>query len=284
MAWRNDKRTIRRKEEGRMSKRKTRTYLSVDFDFWVPEPFELDMGHGEADVYNNLLWHMRAASRLAMGKDLREELGLTSNERDPRFLPALLHDQGISIAQIGIADSHAHAYEFFKEKKRRTDDRVRVIHIDAHHDMFTHVEKFGCGNWLGRLVDEGEVDEVRLIYPEWVKDERYCKCSPPDEKYDKVITRTDYGLEKTIRDTFRFNRFKKVFICRSGAWVPPWVDGYFHDMIAGFCALNPNARVSAFGWTKKEDCVREQLDWKQIEKEAEEQKRAMAKLTEVKSD
>lgn len=154
-----------------------------------------------------------------------------------------------------IADSHEHI-------KMILDDDLKenffVHNIDYHHDFFYGDHKkniirwiddhFSCANWAGYM-------DFKHRMPQYV-----------------WIHRNGSETSSFVNETARFSRttdlsvlddvdFDYVFICKSSAWVPPFLDDqidklinmlYFHFENAKFHPddqlLN---RVSSFGFNKK---------------------------------
>lgn len=103
-----------------------------------------------------------------------------------------------------------------------------IVLLDAHHDSGYHVESyadylhqssFSCEDWMLEQQRRGTRDlEVR--YPTWFPD------GPSNDLPDGVLTRQRVDDEQSVDLVF-----DTVFVCRSGAWVPPWCDTAFEAFL-----------------------------------------------------
>jgi hypothetical protein len=203
--------------------------LSIDFDFFSREELIWDWGHGEREdnLFAHFAWQARYASSAF---DLYEA---TDPKKYADFLPfdiiPNLVKKGLKfddIKKIGVAESHKEAFRFFSRAKAPD----YLINIDAHHDIYTDCKTpLHCGNWVSHLHRRWQDNTKWIqIYPKW---------KALDEE----------GVEESVQKTgvpihaYRFNdwnpepvQVRSIFICRSGAWVPPHMDGYFIDMVRTF--------------------------------------------------
>ena len=191
------------------------TYLATK-DHW---PL-YDWGHSETHSPSLLdhLWHIRAAGFAAAG----------------------LHFPGLIIDQIQAFWKEVrltkHADLFYADSNANVmDDRVHrgmqsIVILDPHHDAgynenaaeeVVSKSAVSCENWVIPFVLNGR--DVELHYPSW---RFYAPSIEPEPQVP--LTR--------IVDPPRFNFgdlgvFDRVFVCRSGAWVPSWLDTYFWQFI-----------------------------------------------------
>jgi len=202
--------------------------LSIDFDYWMPEKIEWDFGHQEIPLMIDFIWHSRAANFLARDMDFRQEMSISLDEMHPSELGyALVGDLGCSFPRdsMAFAESHVSAHDWFKDVQDG-----ELWHIDAHHDIWYGREDINCDNWVKHLVDEGKVRSVNLVYPRWRMEEKFDfdwngKVEEVIARWRKkgVLFKKHYGLKSLPRGM----RFDRTFMCRSGAWVPPWLDNLF---------------------------------------------------------
>lgn len=212
--------------------------LSVDFDFFCREELMWDWGHSEeaelSFMYANTLWQHRY-----------NQLDMYA-ETDPRvhadfppesLLARLMKEKGIrlhkaAIPRVAVADSHQHAYAFFKDTPHPPDV---LVSIDAHHDVFSEpledlhrTDAVNCGNWLSWLYDIWPVDvEYLHVAPKWAEDESLIegkKRDVPSVRYEHWTPTTPMIL-------------RNVFICRSPVWSPPHLDPSFQEMAETFLAF-----------------------------------------------
>ena len=182
-----------------------KTLLTVDFDFFVPEKPEWDFGHRESLLFLNMLWGTRMGYLDLMKTD--------GNEKDFwQHIP-------IKPETVWVSDSHMYAYTLLHRVNR-------VVLFDAHHDCW-HSDSLGvekrehqvyCHNWLREWLIGGKNRKALWVKPEWQDD----ACTLPDDMKSKVEVVTwhkglDLGLKGPV----------VTHICRSGCWVPPWLDKAF---------------------------------------------------------
>jgi hypothetical protein len=198
--------------------------LSIDFDFFSREENVWDWGHDETPdrIFENQAWQYRYTGS---SFDLFEA---TDPRKYADFLPLNILPELVkkglvlnSMKKLGIAESHKEAAPFFAKAKTPADC---VVNIDAHHDLFTDTATaLHCGNWVSHLQAEWNTGtEYVQIYPKWK--------SPNQDGLPKgkveIIQWSDWTPERMA--------VRNVFICRSGCWVPPHMDGYFIDMVKTF--------------------------------------------------
>lgn len=201
--------------------------LSIDWDYFFPKverpedqrwPGELwfyDWGHHESPIMIREIWGTRGADFLYAGKDLP---GTTGEERDwwARF-------SGITPkARTYIAESHAMIVH-----PRVLDGITEIWSYDAHHDAGYKddaVERMAkkrtvfADDWAIMFAHAGIPVHVR--YPRW---RAYAmEEETPRVEIDRAV---DDGAPVLLP-------FDRVFICRSGAWTPPWIDADFEEFVA----------------------------------------------------
>ena len=102
-----------------------------------------------------------------------------------------------------------------------------VYLFDAHHDCGYRIKKpsdffeqttFSCEDWMLNHYFAGSRLNVR--YPEW---KTYAMDEPILEELN-VNRQIDDGKDLSVT-------FDRVFICRSGAWTPPWIDQKFMNFV-----------------------------------------------------
>jgi hypothetical protein len=165
-------------------------------------------------VLATIIWTSRAAALIASGKGLPGTTG-----EDLTFWDRFTFSPG---AKLYVADSHARAWT------PRVRNRVtEVVNYDAHHDAGYHGDKTGflaygaasCDDWV--LAYTGDCIPVSVVYPRWRDWAMTAEPEPPVP----VPRRVDDGTPDPVP-------FDRVFLCRSGAWVPPWADAAFYAFLA----------------------------------------------------
>lgn len=229
--------------------------LTVDWDFFNRRLFEAadrtpedrgqlglwDWGHREAPFFLFDVWPIRAAGFLRAGLPLP---GTTGEEVAFWARCAIRPD-----ARLFYGESHVLAAH-----QRIAKGVTEVVNVDAHHDAGyrrPHPEKvdvprwardeppdvpdsLDCGNWAYRyLLAEAR---YRVVYPRWrdVASDKH-----PD--WRTVEQTVDRGGEITSQSG---RPFDTVYVCRSGAWVPPWNDPQFRRFLY---TLAPSRRWRVLG-------------------------------------
>lgn len=196
-----------------------KTLLTVDFDFFVPERPEWDFGHQESLLYLNVLW----GSRFGYIDDMK------TDGNEVGFWQAM----DIEPTQpVWVSDSHIYAYNL-------TQGVNRVVLFDAHHDCW-HGDSLGvdktdrsiyCHNWLREWLRKGKKRTALWVRPEWQE-----ACVLPEDMKGRVDVEVwrkglDLGLGGPV----------VTHICRSGCWVPPWLDksftGFVGDLTSRPCVM-----------------------------------------------
>ena len=198
--------------------------LSVDWDYFFPEGhisadnsnWDLwDWGHLETMMFIETLWPMRAAAFLHRGLPLPTTTG-EENSFWNRF-------QFAPNCWMFFAESHSCVGLVEVEEGIK-----RVVNFDAHHDcgykplgeeLKTLTKgRIAADNWglFYKLTNR----KVEVIYPKW-KTWAFESETPPASP---VPRKFDNGRHLPV--------FDRIFVCRSGAWVPPWCDGSYRQFLA----------------------------------------------------
>ncbi|MGV8847244.1 MAG: hypothetical protein ACOH1Y_11785 [Propionicimonas sp.] len=214
--------------------------LVVDWDYFFARPelcapstgdhdvdalrWAFDWGHAETGFMVNGIWMFRAGDLL---RSLGELPG--SNGKWRTFWDRFTIDPA---ASVHVSDSN-----LFSGLERPVSggpfEKVSVY--DAHHDSgfngetlaeFVRGGVLSCENWTLAHVTLGtEPSNVHVRYPPW---RAYAlELEPaPGVPVDRAVD-DELPLTGVV--------FDAVSVCRSGAWVPPWLDQEFVD----FLDLNP---------------------------------------------
>lgn len=214
--------------------------LAVDWDYFFGNPMEAgnvkdptfwmyDWGHRETPFFieGEYIWGDRAAGFERHGIELP-----TVDVPADWWKQFKIDPQ----ATLYVADSNAWGG---RVRNPEGDSFDNVVLYDAHHDLFgiesrdqldafEESGEYTCEDWMFRHYLEGS--SLHWRYPQW-------QTRGPDiaDKLPKWIDLDHmYGDVEAPDDTF-----DTVFLCRSGAWVPPWCD----DQFAAFMAEAPVADV-----------------------------------------
>lgn len=222
-----------------MAARPRKVMISIDWDFFFPLPAAKDLqrwllfdwGHRETPFFHSaLIWEIRAHAFARAGLPLPR----TSAEATT-FWHWLSDRVDLRHVMLETRESHVDAFATVVHC-----EITHVINFDAHHDcgytgkrkrnIYPHArtEEIDCGDWLGVLATEYGV-EATVIYPAWRTD-----C--PERRGDADGVR----YLQTGRDVISIDKLLEqyqddvvsVFVCRSGAWTPTWIDGDFARFVS----------------------------------------------------
>lgn len=204
--------------------------LVIDWDYFFPNPFDggtftedtplqlWDWAHNETPFMRDYVWSTRAGGFIGNGLELPS---INDEHRSfwDRFRLA-------PRARLFYADSNALAVS-----RKIINPRTKFASVwlyDAHHDAgYGGVEQtkrlgeiirkgeWDCGYWMILYWTIGAALHVR--YPRWKVRAFDLECEPAVPGVDRAM---DDGATPDVT-------FDRVFVCRSGAWVPPWNE---HDM------------------------------------------------------
>lgn len=203
--------------------------LVVDWDYFFPTneypkdeklrpergPWELwDWGHRETELFIEGIWPIRLAGFFSHGIETPASSGL-----ELEFWDRFKFNRGT----VYYADSNMWA------GTGKFIGYENVWLYDAHHDSgykinntfdFMKQTTFSCEDWMLNHYFAGSKLHVR--YPEW-------KTYAMDERIPE-----DLIIDRQIDDNKMSDiKFDRVFICRSGAWTPPWLDKEFMAFVNG---------------------------------------------------
>ena len=207
--------------------------LNIDWDFFFEQEEKHpnhDWGHAESNFYlSSMMWTIRFSGAYAAGEDLQKTY---TADRRWRTLWTYLKRRGFNLdnATVVYADSNLGAWYVF--------DMFNVSHIynfDNHHDVFytgggPTPRSVDCGNWLGQTLKAQKKVGATIVYPdrerlEW-EFEFEDRLARKWVESGRLRATTYDELEKGGRDV------NAIFICRSGAWTPPWDDKKFMQLVS----------------------------------------------------
>lgn len=202
----------------------TKLFVSIDWDYCVPIDIINDWGHNESYMFIYLIWNMRKYMYQEDGKI--KMTNLSEIEIPPFDIPLF------KSKRMSVAESHSSAYDCFKSKISK-NDHILLIHYDLHHDIWTpHSEHILAENWLFQLIKQTECKwSVNHIYPKWKNEFGYSKDPFNEEKYVSLLKKECNNLISwKIVESFETSKIiDQLFLCRSGAWIPPSVDEQFRQ-------------------------------------------------------
>lgn len=182
--------------------------LVVDFDYFFPVPQDPQdpraslyaWAHFETPYYQEEAWEARALAFLLRGLPLPQAKGWQGFWERFAFAPG---------ARLYYADSNALA--FHPEVRQGVRE---VVLYDAHHDAGYRPlgEEPACDDWMVHYARQGA--GLWVFYPPW-RDPRL----EPEPQVAVERLQDPGGAVPGV--------FHRVFLCRSGAFVPPWADADF---------------------------------------------------------
>jgi hypothetical protein len=208
-------------------------FLVVDWDYFFPNPmhngvgrediFLYDWGHRESQFHVNDIWRDRVQPFVLNGLPLPRASGFENfwTRFDLQEWPSLL-----------VADSNLYAGLLQPSTIGLDGDHwARVDLYDAHHDSGYNIGSLGewqrrgtlsCEDWMIEHYRRG-CSELHVHYPQWFTEALTVDPQP----VIPVDRRIDDGKPVDIS-------YDLVFVCRSGAWVPPWCDDQFVEFLNSF--------------------------------------------------
>lgn len=211
--------------------------LVVDWDFFFPNPAwsaeitEESMlylwDHKEAPFFlGPVVWGNRATTFI------RNELELPRCQGYEGFWDRFkFNEDGVSVI---YGDSNLHAGRLLPsslglDEEYETEDRWHTVSLwDAHHDSgykstgsyeaWDATGRVSCEDWM--LVHHGHGSRLQVTYPAW----RKVVGQVEPEPLVPVDRRVDDGTDPE-------DWYDAVYVCRSGAWVPPWCDDQFTEFM-----------------------------------------------------
>jgi hypothetical protein len=212
------------------------------------------------------MWEIRASGFLMQGLDLRPEMD-PAKWATPKpwsfwdVLSQLGYNWGaleeteehpeMDHASFVVADSHAVAGPAFRGIAEDIGPPDIIINFDAHHDMgygdrvrinrMVTSGQVTCDMWLRALMSMYANMRTNVVFPDW----RFAEFSVESE-WEALKKVLPAGVAKrTMIDSFtdksgavsgvvkpaRQIDVEALFICRSSAWTPPWLDQQFIDFV-----------------------------------------------------
>lgn len=213
-----------------------KTLISLDFDFFVREDPMWDWGHNENQpLFLLTLWGVRYTE-----KNLYEECNPAAHAN---FMPEdaiiRLIDMGFTFKKkplLYVAESHKDIYEVMRGLKRS-----EVYHFDAHHDLYDDGDRdLNCGNWGRKAIEQGLVEKYIWVAPDWGKEFDMMDLEDIGQKEIKGYYYNEFLKERKKSKPIDIDA---IFVCRSGAWVPPHLDGDFLKMTKGLSCFSQKTKI-----------------------------------------
>lgn len=189
--------------------------LSIDFDYFQQVSKETMVnnypdGHDLPPVVSASCWIGHYGDKDYPVEDVKV------NQVELSLLKDLLKDQK-RVKEVMIALSHVSIYDFITHNAKH-NEKIEIVNLDMHHDMFNDNEEVDCGNWVSRI---GKKYPMALA---WV-------VNPVSESLYGLDGRFKPLLLHSIAD-LKDIQYDYIFLCRSDQWLPPHLDKEFDDLRA----------------------------------------------------
>lgn len=204
-------------------------FLVVDWDYFFSNPMDggdfetqnlllYDWGHIETQFNIDYIWQTRAESFLRHGVELPQTSGWRGFWDRFSFAPDTV---------LEYADSNMHSGAM---RPAEGDAFDSVWLFDAHHDSGYHARSvkefldrgsYDCEDWM--ILHSLRGSELHVRYPQW-KVHALTAEPAPAVPVDRAV---DDGAPLDVV-------FDRVYLCRSGAWVPSWCDPDFERFVLSF--------------------------------------------------
>lgn len=198
-----------------------RTLLSVDWDYFIYTQKENWGSYTENIDTTVNLWYKRYILSKAQGVNIQDSFKL-SPEVNTFWEKIKEHFIFVKDIRVYVSDSHALSYDI------AVNQDCNIVYLfDAHSDLgyggLSSLDfEVNCANWLGKLLKDRQVNEANIIYsPHTAEKPEYFR------QINKTFNIRYLSLNELDIDTEVY----AVHICRSGAWVPPWLDEKFNQFI-----------------------------------------------------
>lgn len=185
--------------------------VSIDWDYLFPNIAAFDWGHIENQFFIHHIWESRVGDQKA--------ISMRPNYHMEERLRGLLNKRAEG-APLIVAESHSQIWGLLEQHRDHA-----VLSFDQHHDHgygSTETPKeVDCSNWAMAAQDYLDIPTT-VVYPKWRND---IPEGPGARTFPAFFDRP-WALPEV----------SAVFVCRSGAWVPPWVDDRFTDFVQNLAA------------------------------------------------
>jgi hypothetical protein len=234
-------------------------WLSVDFDYFVRSLGIWDWSHKESPFFRSgFIWQTRAAPFIMQGLDIREEMSPAKYAKPlPSTFWNVLEQLGYDFGDTKffiVSDSHSGAGPIFNQMADEVlgEPAEVLVNFDAHHDLgyceWARIQELAdektctCDMWLCALMQWWKDFEARIVFPDWMREDSSIKAQVkhirellPRELWRRVrmdfFTQDDGTISPVVIEPGEELDVQCVFVCRSGAWVPPWLDQDFIDFV-----------------------------------------------------
>lgn len=221
----------------------TKTFISIDWDYCVPNHVLNDWGFNETQLHLTLIWNARKCMIPIDGEIKYHDLDQMEARTDdiPQY----------SAKDMAVGESHAYAYHYLKSFVEEGDE-IHLINFDLHHDIWnSSTSQLLAENWLYKLICDTKCKwHVSHIIPEWSNEYGYGERGEAfkEEEYVADLKKKAPNLIswEIKTDAPEYNIVDALFLCRSGCWTPPTLDEEFSNFVYEL-AFHLNDALSVFG-------------------------------------
>lgn len=154
--------------------------------------------------------------------------------------------------KILLTESHKEAYQIAKEQQVSS-----VYSFDSHSDLgYEGLKSFefelNCSNWLGKLLQEGLIDEANIIYGPYTNEQ--------ENQFDEINKK--YSVNYLNMDDIKLEDVCDIIhICRSGCWSAPWLDKKLMKFVYESGFEFENIDMKERDWNPEKKSLAEQIDY-----------------------
>lgn len=197
------------------------TVLSIDWDYFFPDPAWYDWGHNEENsLFYEMIWSTRPGNRnLRTGAEAYESFVPDRALMDGFWNRVLSKD---NFPVIYVMESHKSLGQALLPHAANYE----IWNFDQHHDLgYDDRTGMDCGNWARRVLEKKRRSVIHQVYPPW--------------RADNGEKMTDFGKRVTVAYSFDRKPLDPdvVFVCRSSCWTPSWADEDWLEFLKPLQAL-----------------------------------------------
>lgn len=195
--------------------------ISVDWDYFVPEDYMMDMQHQESVFYQTIIWEIRCGH-------LYPHMRTSGEERE--FWSKLEPMTEKFRRNVSVSDSHVYVLADARFKQ----EVDTIILFDRHHDCWPidpdarRMHQWYCHTWVRGWLEGDKSRHLVWVYPDY---------QDPNDFIDscKGVRRLRSLPRKEFDPAeYTFGELVAVHLCRSGCWTPPWTDQAFVNFVHAF--------------------------------------------------
>jgi len=185
--------------------------ITIDWDYFSDSDI-FDYGHRENQFFREFMWNSRLQGNPGLVDEFKMEdyKAFVDKLKEIKLLPKV----------IWVSDSHLYAAIVFTSFKPDI-----IINFDSHHDMYLIKEKYiSCENWAVESLKRRKKLQYIWVRPAWVKEAD----GIPKDFIDRVKSCHLDELEHLLPESYDMTI---SHACRSGSWMPPWLDDKFDEFL-----------------------------------------------------